>query len=417
MRVFHIFWREYWGNISRRSYLIFTFGFPLFMVSVPLVGGLILAVAVQSAMPRLDSRPVGVVDEANLLTEAQERPLRPVEIILFENRENAAEALSSAQIQAYYVIPADYWQTGHVILTYDAAPVESVDRMVAGWLRARIRARVPPDLLTRLEQGPRITHNGVTDSGNTFSQADLIEPVLVFMVIYFVRLAGSFTASYMFDSIASESHDRTLEILITTVSPLQFITGKLLGLIAVGLTQIGMWVGAILALGVAVSLFLGVNFLAPLFSWDYLSLMISVLLAAYFLDQILAAAMGLLRISGGAGNLFFNTINAVVGISLIYAIYFVPRNPNTLPAVLGSLFPLTAPLVLLIRVVVTEVPVWQIALSQILLWGTCLLGIIGLRKLLKANLVAGSSLFSLRAWFARQLAGLRARTLFPSRQR
>ncbi|MFN8455639.1 MAG: hypothetical protein U0401_13395 [Anaerolineae bacterium] len=50
----------------------------------------------------------------------------------------------------------------------------------------------------------------------------------------------------------------------------------------------------------------------------------------------------------------------------------MPRNPNSLLAVAASLFPLTAPLVLLVRVVVSEVPAWQVMLSQILLWGSSL---------------------------------------------
>jgi ABC-type Na+ efflux pump permease subunit len=132
---------------------------------------------------------------------------------------------------------------------------------------------------------------------------------------------------------------------------------------------------------------MGFNPVHYLLGWDHLCLVLSVLLAAYLLDQILAAAMGLLRVSGGAGNLLFNTINSVVGISLIYAAYFVPRNPHTPLAVAASLIPLTAPLVLLIRVVVSQVPTWQVVLGQLLLWGSCIGGVFWLGYLLKANLV------------------------------
>ena len=278
--------------------------------------------------------------------------------------------------------------------------------MVSHWIESQVQAKVPVHILARIEAGPDIAHHGLVVESEAYTEADFIEPVLVYLVIYFVRLAGSFTASYMFDSIASESEERTLEIMVTTVSPLQFVIGKLFGLLAVGVTQIGMWVGAILVIAIGASRLLNLDLLASLLAWEHLGLMLSVLLATYLLDQILAAAMGLLRVSGGAGNLLFSTINTVVGISLIYAAYFVPRNPDTPLAIIASLVPLTAPLVLLIRVVVSHVPLWQIILSQAFLWGSCLAGIFWLRRLLKTNLLNDRQPFRLRNYLKNRLVNV-----------
>lgn len=398
MRVFHIFWREYWGNITRRSYLIFTFGFPLFMVAVPVIFGIALGLALRLALPQADPRPIGVIDSADILTPLEEFPPDPVEMIFFPNPQSAGQALDQEVIQAYYHIQPDYWQSGRIIITYRNPPTEAIDNMVVQRVEAQVRAKVPPELLTRLLRGPVITHHGLAEEAVSFMETDTFAPVLVYLVLYFVRLAGSFTASYMFDSIANEANDRTLEIMLTSVSPLQFVIGKLLGLLAVGLTQIGTWAAAILALGLGVTLLLDINLLGALLTWEHLGLMLNILLATYLMDQILAAAMGLLRVSGGAGNLLFSTINGVVGISLIYAAYFVPRNPNTPLAVAASLFPLTSPLVLLIRVVVSQVPPWQIGLSLLFLWGTNVLGVFWLRHLLRANLIANRNSFNMRDW-------------------
>ena len=409
-RIFYIFWREYWGNITRRSYLIFSFGFPIFMITVPIIGGVILAFVIRSALPPTDPRPVGIVDQIGLFAEADPIPDNSIEVLFFAEPQSAATALDEGIIQAYYNVQLDYWESGEIRLVYAVAPTEQVDNIVISLIRAQVRAKAPPDILSRLDRGPNIIHHGVS-TDTSFSQTDFIEPVIVYLVLYFVRLAGSFTASYMFDSIASEARDRTLEILITSVSPFQFVTGKLFGLLAVGLTQIGMWGGAILIFAIGGSLVLGVDLLGFLTGWEHLGLMVNVLLATYLMDQILAAAMGLLRVSGGAGNLLFSTINSVVGISLIYAAYFIPRNPDTPTAVIASLVPITAPLVLLIRVVVSDVPTWQIFLSQIFLWGTNILGVFWLRKLLKANLVANSTSFKLQDWMKDQLVNIR--TLMP----
>lgn len=396
-RTWRIFWHEYSGHLTRRSYLIFTFGFPLFMTLMPLLGGLLLAAAIQSAMPELDRRPIGVVDQVALFADASGLPREPVEIMRYTDPTEAQAAFDRGDIQAIYDLGPDYWETGQIHLTYDDPPTADIDAMVEGWVRLKVRSHAPGELLARLDQGATITHQDLSGS-RTFSGENFIELALIFLPLYFVRLGSSFMAEYMFGSIASEANDRTMEILITSVSPLQLVVGKLLGLLAVGLTQLGTWAGAGLLLVAGVDLFFDLGLLAGLLGWEHLGLMLSVTLAAYIMDQVLAATLALFRVSGGAGSMLFNTVNWVVGLGLLYAIYFVPRNPDASLAVIGSLVPVTASIILLIRVVVSEVPLWQIIAAQISLWGTIALSIFWLRWLLKANLVTNATPFNLREW-------------------
>lgn len=401
-RIRLIFWHEYWGHLRRRSYLLFTFGFPLFFVSLPLIIGFALFLAIRLAIPPTDPRPIGLVDQSGLLADAQ-FPSQPVTVEPFADSQSAAAALAQGDIQAYYEIQPDYWNTGEVIVTYKTAPSEEVDGMVISWLRGYARAQVSPELLARLDSGSAIIHRDLSGRRG-YSLDNMTQIIIVYMLIYFVRLGGSFTAEYMFGSIASEGWDRTLEIVLTSVSPLQFLLGKLLGLLTVGLTQLAIWGGTLLALALGASSLLGLDLTGFLLTWEHLGLLVSVLGAAYLLDQMLAASLGLMRLSGGAGSMLFSTFNAVVGLGLLYATYFVPRNPHTPLAVATSLFPLTAPLVLLVRVVVTEVPAWQLVLSQLLLWGSSLASLFWLRSLLRANLVANTTPFSLPQWPKKKLA-------------
>ncbi|MCB9077408.1 MAG: ABC transporter permease [Anaerolineaceae bacterium] len=406
MRILTIFWREYWSNITRRSYLIFTFGFPLFVIALPVVGGIALALVLQTLLPATDPRPIGLIDQAALLSPAN-RPNNPVDIVFFDNPAIAAQSLADGDIQAYYHIPSDYWQSGQVIITYQTAPASQVDKMVTNWLEAEIRGKIPSSVLARVDAGPIITHQGISGESAAFAENNLLESIMVVVIIYFVRLAGSFTASYMFDTIANESQDRTLEILITTVTPLQLVAGKFLGLLAVGLTQLGMWLGALLILTLGAGYFFGVNLLSYLLGWEHLGLMLSALAATYILDHILAAGMGLKRISSGSGHLLFNSANMLMTVILLYAFYFLPRNPDTFLAVAASLFPLTAAVVLLIRIVTSEVPLWQVILSQLLMWGTVIGGVFWLRRLLEANLVAHAEPMTWPVLFKNGIAGLK----------
>ena len=367
------------------------------MALAPVVGGFILAIAIRNALPEPDRRPVGLVDQAALLADTTELPREPVEIIRFADPTAAQAALAQGQIQAIYDIEPDYWETGHINLSYETAPAREIDESIEGLVRQSVRSLLPGSVLTRFDRGATITHQDLSGS-RSFSNENFFELALIFLPVYFIRLGSSFMAEYMFGSIASEAHDRTMEILITSVSPLQLILGKLLGLLAVGLTQLGTWAAAALVVVSGADFFFELGLLRTLLNWEHLPLMVSVMLAAYIMDQILAATLALFRVSGGAGSMLFNTINWVVGLGLIYAIYFVPRNPDAPLAVIGSLVPVTASIILLIRVVVSDVPLWQIIAAQISLWGTIALSIFWLRWLLKANLVGNATPGSPGQW-------------------
>jgi len=433
-RIGLVFWHEYWEHLTRKGYLIFTFGFPIFIVIVPLIGGFIMALALYLAAPLSMPSAVGIVDQAGLLTSPAEQTtihqqgfwVKPniadipedldpssnlesslnqaLTVVFIRTPTEAAAALATDKIQVYYVIPANYWESGIIRQHYYKVPNELVEGMIRGWVQQTLSQDVPPALLRRYYQGANIAHTDLAGESRDFSFINFIEGAIVYLVIYFVRLVGtSFTANYMFDSIASESDDRTMEILITSVSPFQFLLGKLFGLLAVGITQLTIWG----ALGVIVlqfiSIIMGVNLLNYLLSWPYLPLLISMLMGAYIMDHLIAAALGLLKVSGGAGMQLFSLVNMFSGFSIVYATYFIPRNPHTFLAILTSLFPLTSPIVLLIRVVVSDVPLWQTILAQLLIWITNFITIFWLLRLLKANLVAYKGRFHLRAWIKSRL--------------
>ena len=403
-RVWHVFWREFWGHLTRRSYLIFTFGFPAFIIIMPMLGGLTLALVMASAIPPTDPRPVGLVDQGGLTAGVPDVPDRPVEIRPYPSLAEADAALDAGDIQAYYHLPPDYWQTGQVKIVYEQPPTEEIDQAVAAWLRQRVRAKVPPAVLAQLDREARIAHQNAQGE-SVFDLEDILAAALVFGLAYFVQLGGSFTANYMFDSVASESWDRTIEIVLTSISPMQFLVGKVLGLLGVGLTQLLTWLlvgGTIILWGSAQ---LGVDLAGLIFGWDYFWLIASVLLATYVTNQLLAAAIGLLHMNSGSGPLFFNTLNWVAGIGFLYAIILVPRNPNTPLAVITSMLPITAPIVLLVRLVVSEVPAWQLVVGQVIMWSINIASLFWLRHLLKTNLVAYAPRFKLWPWLRGRVAG------------
>lgn len=402
-RTWLLFWQTYWSNITRKSYLFFTFGLPFILVAIPVGLTLALGLVVFLMIPPPDPNPVGIVDASGLFAEVDLLD-EPVPMQSFVTVAEAEAAFSSGELQAYYYIPPDYWETGEIILYYDHPPTEEVRGMVERWVRRGINAFIPDDIRPRYFAGATIEHRGAQVSDEAFTENDMSQWLGLFALIYFVRMAGVFTSGYMYDSIASEARNRTIEIILTSVKPLQFVAGKLLGLLLVGLTQLFVWGGGMFLLAWSSARLLGSDWGSRLTEGGMLGWVIGFLLGAYVLDQIIAACAGMLRVSGGAGPQLFNTASWVMGVALIYAIYFVPNAPDTLLTVGASLFPLTAPIVMPTRLVASVVPAWQVWLSMGLLWGTAVASLFLLRRLLERNMLGYGSRFSLRRWVRRHIS-------------
>lgn len=156
-----------------------------------------------------------------------------------------------------------------------------------------------------------------------------------------------------------------MEILVTSVSPMQLMAGKIVGNIAVGLSQLVIWIiFMVIALKIAPTYFpIGE---VPKIEPYFLLLMAGTLLPAFVM---VAAAMGAI----GATATESREAQQIAGwftIPIMVPLWFITTimlNPNGALAIGMSLFPLTAPIALPLRAVFTTVPVWQIILTISLL--------------------------------------------------
>lgn len=400
-RTWLIFWHTYWGHITRPAYLAFVFGLPIFAVVGPLLIGLIGFLVISSALPETNLRPVGLVDDtqSTIFLDTASYPDEPVSLQRYESQSAAAAALELGEIQGYYHITADYWENGQINASYDPATPFSpeIANMFERWVRRQLRTALPEDSLIRYQQGANITQAS-TAGEDSFDEEDYYQWAFLFGFIYFVRLAGMFTGGHMFGAISSESRNRTIEIILTSVSTVQFVTGKVIGLICVGLTQLAVWGSLPFVFMVLISRSAVGEQLQSILQWEHLWLAVSMLFGAYLLDQLVGAASGILRVSGGAGPQLFNLISWATSLALLYAGYFVPRNPQSPLAIITSFLPFTSPIVLLTRLVSSEVPFWQIVVSQVLLWATLVIFVLWLAHLVRKNMVSHPERFSLRRW-------------------
>ena len=219
-RILLVFRQAYWSNITRRSYLFLTFGLPLFIVLFPVVIGVVGALVILSARPPDDPRPIAIVDLTpnQLFADLDAFGTNPAPLQSFVSEAAAKAALDLGEIQSYYIFPADYWETGEITADYIAQPNENVQIRLENWIREQVNQQVDDSQrLARYSAGSAITHLDL-EGNNPFAENNLLGDGGLFALIYAARIIGIFTSGYMYNSIASETRNRTMEMLLTSVS-------------------------------------------------------------------------------------------------------------------------------------------------------------------------------------------------------
>lgn len=283
-------------NVAKRwSYLLVTFGLPLFFSA--LSGGL-LAIQSQFLLERAERTTVyglvdheGVVSSEGIWTEFDgvegsrarhaileaELPSRDQRYLVLDavvfarfSSEDAALALLREQrLGAVYSVAADYRESGAVtvyesesgpVLSVRSATVEPVlERLLTERL---LRDHVEEDVIERVLDPMRLERVTLAPSGDQRSTEnralELVVRTGVPFLLGVLLLTALLSASgYLVQTVALDKESKVVEVLLSSADPDELLTGKLLGLGAAGLLQFFVWaamvVGGALTLAALVS--------------------------------------------------------------------------------------------------------------------------------------------------------------------
>lgn len=316
----------------------------------------------------LNKKPVGYVDltgrieEFVMQGENAGRFDAEVELQAFSDESSGRAALDAEQLEALYIIEEDYFETGRVRMTAYQIPDDEVQEAMEDLLRQNLAALQPEDIAVRLLEGSRLE---VIDDGEKVEGAELerlISQIAVPMVfaLLFTVIIGV-TSGYMLNAVVDEKTNFTAEILLTSVSPTQLMAGKMIGNLAIGLTQMLVWGGIpLLTIGVAAAYFPILAFLeidAGLV-WVSFGLVILGVLQISALLTVLGATVAESREA--------QQVSSLITFVFMVPYFFLSKlmfEPDSTAAVVLSIFPLTAPLSMPFRMSSSSVPVWQIIFS------------------------------------------------------
>ncbi len=168
-------------------------------------------------------------------------------------------------------------------------------------------------------------------------------------------------------SIVEEKTSRIFEVMLSVTRADDMLAGKLIGVGAVGLTQIAIWVaGAVVLSGSSLAAALMTGDMKIQFTW-----MEGLFFPIYFvLGFFLYSAFfsGLAATCETAQDVqMYLTLAVLPTWTAFFILPFLLSNPSSALSVAASIFPPTAPLVMLPRMGLVTPPAWQIALSLVLL--------------------------------------------------
>ncbi|HCR05014.1 MAG TPA: hypothetical protein DIU18_07485 [Gemmatimonadetes bacterium] len=372
-RVWAVIRREYLQRVRSRWFVFATAGVPFLLVAATAI-----PVVLASRNEAVD-RTIVVLDLTGdvgpWVARALEEGGYVVESASTVAEERVRQRVESGEVGGYLVVDRESLVAGHARLVVNGSP--SALRQL-GIRQAVIQAALEHQLVGTATDVDQMLAGGALEveiiagsGGGTNVPA------------YAAAYAGSF-ALYMvillyavavMRSVLEEKTNRVVEVILSSLSPWQLMLGKILGVGAVGLTQLAVWVilgGAMVALGLPALLAARPELgeLAAITSGlpgpSFFAYFLVFFLGGYFIFSALYAAVGAMCTSDEEAQQAQFPVMILIFVPVV-ALVGVIENPNATLSVVLSLIPFFSPFLMFARAVAGAAPFWQVALSVALM--------------------------------------------------
>jgi ABC-2 type transport system permease protein len=406
--MFAVMKREYLQAVRRKSFIIMTLLLPFLLVGLMIVPGLLMArgmgtkrIAVldgtgklREAYARPNEQPKeeksGVKEEArNALSGRRRGPELPSQMKIeyvdqshVANLDEAAKPYlkrlsvdkdSADKLEGIFIIPKNAVSDPDAQMSYysrsstDVMSQERLSRLANRSLqRMRLTANgISPDTVDNLLQDLNVDAVQLSRSGERKKGGEL-NFVVAFIFGALLILPSMVYGQETMRGIVQEKTDRVVEVLVSSVSPVQQLTGKIVGVAAVGLTQIAVWItmAAIFAGYIATTMAVAqtdINF----------SQFVRPIIGVYFFVFYILAYLTFVCVYAIAGAVCNSEKEAQQFVMPIMLFMMAPwflmmpivLNPDAPFAVGFSLSPVFGPITMFVRATVTDPPFWHFLVS------------------------------------------------------
>lgn len=391
--------REFITRVRKKTFLLMTLLAPLLLAAVMIVPGLL------ASMPE-DDKSIIVLDEPSILVPEEGTSqfsleyLNPNEFDLETGKTFLRESDKDALL---YIPSGNGWDPDFIknnILLFGKEDIGiDLQRFVERQLEEKInqqkliRQGVDPEVVAQTKTKVTIKSFTMGEEGNEETSATPLKMGLGYIAGILIYFFIFFYAVQVMRGVIEEKTSRIVEVIISSVRPRQLMMGKILGIGLVGVVQFLIWVILSGTIYAVVSTFIypeifaqqvpagpgspdlstvdQTNLFSMLNSINFpvvLSGFVFYFFGGYFLYSALFAALGSAIDQEADSQQFMLPVTAPMIIAITTAMNVI-QDPNGPLAFWMSMIPLTSPISMMIRLPF-GVPIWQIALSALILVGT-----------------------------------------------
>ena len=406
-----IAWHEFWFTVKQKSYYLITLGMPLIILGYM---GMFAVIALLAAPGEIEKREqaIGLVDELGLLTqndgplaaaedgivfefntgadkerkEIQESRLQEIidagalanffetkKIILLTDLEAAKQAIENETVRQVTVIPTDYMASGEFNVYVRKS--ELLDTGTGtGWLSELVEDQIlkttelDENSVARIKTRASSVEFEIGESGE-FEKVDKIAKMfslgIPMAVAGLLLLALSMNSGRLLTSIAEEKENKVMEIIISSVSADDLLFGKVIGIICAGLLQIAIWMAMVSVIPTLSMIALSemIDYELRIMPLVYSSVL---MILGFIFYGCLLAGFG----SMGSTHKDVQQLAAIPSLLACIPFMFVTvllGSPNGIIARIMSVIPFFSPIAMTFRLGVTDVPLWDVGVTILIL--------------------------------------------------
>ena len=339
-----VFSEELRRYIRRRSWLILTGLVPAILLILLIVVPIIRSLTDDDDGPK----PIGYVDLSGELSEADFPNLTR-----FETREGGIDAIVADDIEDLFIVRADFLQSDDVEWLSQKSGIfageDNRDRFASFLTVSLIAERLDPGLLDRVILGANYVQLHVGEDGSISPDDDKLSQFVVPFIFTVLLMMAIFTgAGTLLQSVSEEKENRMVDVLLTSVSPLSLMAGKILALGTTSLIQMIVWIASLAIIGPQIVDQIpnaGDLKIEPL-TLAYVSLFF---IAGYFLFSVILAGIGSATTSAKEAGPISMIVVLPAGIPVWLSSVILSEPEGGVAKVL-SFIPITAPTTMMQRI-------------------------------------------------------------------
>ncbi len=384
-KTFLLIKHEFLTMVKRKGFIVMTLIVPIIAL-LGLLAARIIPTIINSSTPTAQN--IGYVDYVGNFTNNESQGT--LTLVEYDSEDKAKAALLNKDIVEYLVIPSDYISSG-LIQRYglkNEIEMSGIGQTtIRDFLLANLLQGNSPEVIARAKAPMNIVSTTLTGTGDVAEQQGGFSAMILAYLFAILLMMSIFSSSgYLLQGLGEEKENRVMEILLSSVSSGQLLIGKVIGLGAAGLLQIAIWAvsaGFILKLALDnFSAYIGILNITP----EFLILGIIYYILGYLLVAVLMAGAGAIAPTAREGQ----QMSVLFTLPVVVPIYFmalIMEHPENIVVKILTFIPITSPITVMMRLGLSEIPIWELAVSILLM----ILSIIGCfilaRKLFRTYLL------------------------------